>query len=274
MAAETFGAVQELLAAALEQPPARRQAWLEEQTGVDPAVLMEARQLLASDRQAGGFLEVSAVGAWLDQLREEEEELAPGSRLGAYRIEGSLGRGGMGRVLAAVRDDGAYRQRVAIKVADAVFGAEALARSHRERRILAGLDHPHIARLLDGGTTDSGRPYLVMERIEGLPVHRRCAGLRLEARLRLFRQILAAVAYAHRQLVLHLDLKPDNILVDGDGQPKLLDFGIAKLLDPDADGSLTAAPRPLTPEYASPEQRRGERLTTDSDIYSLGRLLW
>ncbi len=179
----------------------------------------------------------------------------------------------MGRVFLAVRDDDEFRQRVAIKIADQASSPVALRRFRRERQILAELDHPHIARLYGGGSTEHGRPYLVMEHIEGRPIHLYCEGLPVTERLKLLRKVLSAVAFAHRHLVVHLDLKPANILVDSEGEPRLLDFGISKLLGP-AGGTTQTDWRPLTPEYASPEQLRGERLTTASDIYSLGLLLY
>ncbi|MEM1206200.1 MAG: serine/threonine-protein kinase [Acidobacteriota bacterium] len=274
MSVDTFRAAQELVSSALDRPRGERRAWLEAQSAaVEPAVLAEARALLDADRRAGRFLEVSAAAPWLEGWDDDEPEIAPGTHIGPYRLERSLGRGGMGQVLLGIRDGDGFQQRVAIKVAGGVPSEEALARFRRERRILSDLDHPHIARLIDGGTTDAGRPYLVMEVVRGRPIDQACTGRSVEERLQILRRVLSGVAYAHRRLVLHLDLKPDNILVDDEGNPKLLDFGIAKILEGGDTRTRTVDPRPLTPDYASPEQLRGETLTTASDVYSLGRLL-
>ena len=186
----------------------------------------------------------------------------------------------MGRVFLALRDDDQFQRRVAIKVAHAAQAPELLARFRSERQILAGLDHPNMARLLDGGTTEEGVPYLVLEYVEGEPIDHYCDArqMPISERLQLFRAVCAAVHYAHQNLVVHRDLKPANVLVTPDGTPKLLDFGIAKLLKPEllaqAPALTTALHRPMTPEYASPEQVRGERSTTASDVYSLGVLLY
>ena len=206
------------------------------------------------------------------------EPSALGLRIGAYRVLRELGRGGMGSVYLAARADDQYQKRVAIKVVQAgAFGEDAIRHFRRERQILASLDHPHIARLLDGGETEAGLPYLVMEHIEGQPIDRYCDGHRLgtSERLKLFRAICSAVQYAHRNLVVHRDVKPGNVLVTADGTPKLLDFGVAKLLNPELAGEpLTATGLAMTPEYASPEQARGDPITTASDVYSLGVLLY
>lgn len=197
-------------------------------------------------------------------------------KLGAYRIVRLMGQGGMGQIYLAERDD-IYRQQVAIKVLRRGLDSEEMRwRFRRERQILAGLEHPFIARLYDGGRTDDGRPYLVMEKVEGSPIDRHCDDRRLsiEQRLRLFAKVCQAVAFAHRNLLVHRDLKPNNILVRDDGTPKLLDFGIAKPLSPIADAPQTMPHQgPLTPGYASPEQLLGGNITTASDVYSLGILL-
>jgi len=205
-----------------------------------------------------------------------------GPRLGSHRLISEIGRGGMSRVFLAERVDGEYRQRVAVKLLrPGMDSREILRRFHNERRILARLEHPHIARLYDGGTTAAGHPYFVMEHIEGRPIDRFAdeEELGIEERIRLFQAVCRAVHYAHQNLVVHRDLKPTNVLVTPDGQPKLLDFGIAKLLDPehlaDEEAEVTRTSLlPMTPGYASPEQVRGDAVTTASDVYSLGVLLY
>ena len=218
-----------------------------------------------------------------DLTRLVSNDLAvPDERIGAYRIVRALGEGGMGTVYLAVRDDDVFRKRVALKVLKRGTDTEAVVRRFRtERQILAGLDHPNIARLLDGGTTDNGLPYLVMEYVEGTPLddYADAHGLDTTSRIRLFLQLCAAVQYAHQNLVIHRDIKPANVLVTVDGVPKLLDFGIAKLLNADMLGQTMAIPtgpglQLLTPDYASPEQVRGEQMTTATDIYSLGISLY
>jgi eukaryotic-like serine/threonine-protein kinase len=199
-------------------------------------------------------------------------------RIGAYRALREIGRGGMGRVYLAARADEEYQKRVAIKVIRAdVDRDEVVSRFRRERQILASLDHPNISRFLDGGATEDGRPYFVMEYVEGRPIDQYCdrQGLSISERVRLFRQLCSAVEYAHRNLIVHRDIKPGNILVTADGVPKLLDFGIAKLVNPGLSGDGgTMTGLAMTPEYASPEQARGEPVTTTSDLYSLGVLLY
>jgi eukaryotic-like serine/threonine-protein kinase len=204
------------------------------------------------------------------------------TRVGAYRLVREIGRGGMGTVYLAVRDDDAFRKRVALKILKRGMDTDAVVRRFRtERQILAGLDHSNIGRLLDGGTTDDGLPYLVMEYVEGVPLAEYADTRQLDptARLELFLQLCAAVQYAHQNLVIHRDIKPANVLVGADGVPKLLDFGIAKLLNADLTGQTLALPTApglqlMTPEYASPEQVRGDAVTTATDIYSLGVLLY
>jgi serine/threonine protein kinase/tetratricopeptide (TPR) repeat protein len=205
-------------------------------------------------------------------------QFEPGERLGAYRIVRMLGRGGMATVYLAERADGQFEQAVALKVLDVSRDFDALtARFAQERRILARLEHPNIARLIDGGSTRNGQPYVVMEWVDGEPIDRYCDNHRLdvEQRIRLFGDVASAVQYAHGHLVVHRDIKPSNILVTSASVPKLLDFGIAKLLEPDGAAPITrSAQHPMTPEYASPEQVRGELLTTASDVYQLGYLLY
>jgi len=204
-----------------------------------------------------------------------------GRVLGNYCIEERIAAGGMGVVLLARRADEQFERKVAVKLLNSPLASDDARRRFRaERQILADFNHPHIAQLLDGGTTDEGIPYLVMEFIEGLPIDEYCKSnsLTVPQRLRLFVQVCAAVQYSHQHLVVHRDIKASNILVTADGVPKLLDFGIAKLLDTGADpaaANLTVAEaRVLTPRNASPEQVRGATITTASDIYSLGVLLY
>ena len=202
-----------------------------------------------------------------------------GKRLGPWRVLELLGEGGMGLVYLGARDDQTYEQRVAIKVIRHVAAgtAEDFARFRRERQILARLEHPGIARLLDGGTTDDGSPYLVMEYVDGEPIDAYCEkrALPIEERLRLFRGVCAAVQYAHQKLVVHRDIKPANILVTAEGKAVLLDFGIAKLRDPEQTESvLPPTETVLTPAYASPEQVRHEPVGTATDVYSLGVVLY
>jgi serine/threonine-protein kinase len=211
-----------------------------------------------------------------DVLPADVGGLPPDRRIGAYSIHAELGRGGMGVVYLATRADQQFEKRVAIKLIHAGAGRpEVLERFRRERQILASLDHPNIAQLLDGGTTEAGLPYIVMEHIEGATITDYCDERRLgtRERLGLFRTVCSAVEYAHRNLVVHRDIKPGNILVTHDGVPHLLDFGIAKLIDPDVQ-SVSATAMAMTPAYASPEQVRGEQVTTASDVYSLGVLLY
>jgi serine/threonine protein kinase/tetratricopeptide (TPR) repeat protein len=215
------------------------------------------------------------------ELLPPPDDTLIGRRVGAYRLVREIGRGGMGAVYLGVRADNEFQKRVAVKLIKRGMDTDfILSRFRRERQILASLDHPHIARLLDGGTTEEGRPYFVMEYIDGQPLYRYCDArqLSITERLGLFRQICDAAYFAHQNLVVHRDIKPQNILVTRDGAPHLLDFGIAKLLNPelaaDTIDPTGTAMRLMTPEYASPEQLRGEGATPTSDIYSLGTLLY
>jgi eukaryotic-like serine/threonine-protein kinase len=267
--------LEDLFHAALERPPAERAAFLAEACGDDPELRVEVERLLEADAQASVF-----VGSASAELGRVAASVAPQSeQIGSYRIIRELGRGGMGTVYLAERADAQFSMRVAIKLIKRGMDSDAvLARFRHERQILAGLEHPNIARLLDGGTTPEGLPYFVMEYVDGQPIDEYCRAhaLAVNARLALFQQVCAAVSYAHQHLVIHRDLKPSNILVTTDGVPKLLDFGIAKLLEPgDADVSVTEfGGQAMTPQYASPEQLRGARVTTVSDVYALGVLLY
>ena len=246
--------------------------------------------LAAARGRAGPLAEGSAgqrFAPLLDTAEGNEREpaavpgggAAPGTQLGRWRVTGEIGRGGMGTVYAAERADGEYRQQAALKLLRLGMDDDAArARFLRERQILADLEHPGIARLLDGGVSSEGQPYLVLELVDGDPITTWCDRERasVERRIELFLAVLGAVEYAHRNLVVHRDLKPSNILVSRSGEAKLLDFGIAKLIDPDAAEDLTRslAGAPLTPQYASPEQVTGRRITTATDVYALGLVLF
>ena len=242
-----------------------------------PSWRADVERLLAAHDRAGDFIQAPAV-ALAAALGPAEEVVPTGRRIGVYRIVREIGRGGMGTVYLAERADDAFTQQVAIKLIKRGMDTDqVLARFRAERQILASLDHPNIARLLDGGTTDDGLPYFVMEYIEGQPIDAYADAHRLSIpeRLRLFQQVCGAVSYAHQHLIVHRDIKPVNILVTADGAPKLLDFGIAKVLQAEDDATATATGlRMLTPEYASPEQVEGRHATTVSDVYSLGVVLY
>src|SRR5712664_230354 len=203
-----------------------------------------------------------------------------GKTIGAYRIVGHCGQGGMAVVYLGEQDDGQVHKRVAIKMVSGWGSNESIRQGfHNERQTLAALDHPNIIKLLDGGTTEDGAPYLVMDYVEGQTIDEYCNSRKLSTteRLQLFRIVCRAVTYAHQNLVVHRDLKPSNILITPDGTPKLLDFGIAKLLKAEYSNTIAVTRtdlRPMTPEYASPEQVLGHPITTASDIYSLGVLLY
>jgi|CXWL01.1.fsa_nt_gi serine/threonine-protein kinase len=236
---------------------------------------IEVEDLLASYSGADGALAEPPTEA-IDRATLTPAGDSAG-RVGNYELLELLGRGGMGAVYLARRADDVYQQVVAIKILQrGLESSEGVARFRSERQILAGLEHPNIARLLDGGNTGDGRPFLVMERVEGLAIDRYAdlERLSLDDRLALFVKVAAAVQFAHQNLVIHRDLKPANILIAPGGEPKLLDFGIAKILGPDAGPALTVDRAPLTPSYASPEQLAGERVTTASDVYSLGVVLY
>ena len=222
-----------------------------------------------------------AAASAINLIEQAAYATAPriGGRFGPYRIIKEIGRGGMGRVFLAERADEEYGQVVALKIAHDSLSAEGLRSFRDERQILATLQHPNIARLMDGGTTEDGVPYLVMEYVQGVPIDEYCTAnaLSVRQRVELFSTICSAVDVAHRNLVVHQDLKPSNILVS-DGVPKLLDFGIAKLLEPSGEataaGQSNTGPAMLTPEYATPEQLKREPITTGTDVYALGVLLF
>lgn len=269
--------IEELFEAAISMPPEERPDWLAGLAEGERELIAEVESLLAAHGREDGILEREPLPA----VAFPAETPNVGERFGAYRIVGELGRGGMGVVYLAERDDGQFRRSVAIKlIGGGRHGSELYERFEAERQILAALDHPNIAHLLDGGLTAGGLPYLVMEHVDGLPIDEHCDRNRLtiDERLQLFTTVAHAVHHAHRNLVVHRDLKPSNIFVTADGVVKLLDFGIAKILDP----SLIAHDAPLTrsgvglmtPEYASPEQFRGDPITTASDVYALGVVLY
>ncbi|HEU4778266.1 MAG TPA: serine/threonine-protein kinase [Steroidobacteraceae bacterium] len=284
MSAAHWGEVKALFSAAMELPREDRDAYLALEAGGNPALLAEVQSLLDSHEQPGKFLDTVTHEFRSQALAASGPARGRiGERIGAYRIVGVLGTGGMGDVFKAVRDDDQYRAEVAIKLMRAdVRSSLTEQRFKTERQILAGLDHRNVARLLDGGTTDGGMPYVVMELVSGQPIDADCDARKLGVRdrVQLFLQVCAAVSYAHQHLVVHRDLKPNNILVTADGSVKLLDFGIAKLLEAEADTALAVADatattlRAMTLEYASPEQVSGSPVTTVSDVYSLGVVLY
>jgi non-specific serine/threonine protein kinase/serine/threonine-protein kinase len=278
MQSEEWKKVEELLDAALELAPAERRRFLDETCADAPELRREVESLLVCEEKAGGFLDAPALAFSADFFDGADviDERA-GQTIGHYRIIREIGRGGMGAVFLAERSDGEFRQEVALKVVRRSFADSELARRfRRERQILASLNHPNIARLLDGGVSSDGEPFFAMEHVEGVRIDDYCTAnnLSTEARLRLFLAVCRGVSYAHQNLVIHRDIKPSNILVTADGTPKLLDFGIAKLLDAEHTDEHTQTDlRAFTPDYASPEQLSGARVTTASDVYSLGVLL-
>ena len=261
-------------------PPAERPRALEEVCDDDPELRQRLESMLESADKAQDFMETPAFSvreqADGDQALREPME---GRRIGPYRIERLLGRGGMGAVYLAVRID-EFEKHVALKILKRGMNTQAVVRRFRhERQILAHLDHPNIAKLLDGGTTRDGLPYFAMEYVEGETIDRYCDHHQLTVgkRLELIRKVCSAVHLAHQNLVVHRDLKPGNILVGADGEPKLLDFGIAKPLDTEgstANAMTASGGQSMTLAYASPEQVGGETITTASDVYSLGVVLY
>ena len=273
---ERWKRVEALFEQVVEIPTADRPQFIE---GIgDDELRREVESLLEAHDQAGPFIEEPDRFFSSERLEPDGASFLPGEIIDRYRIIREIGRGGMGAVFLAERADDAYQKQVAIKLIKRGMDTDSVLRHFRnERQILAGFDHPNIARLFDGGTTESGLPYFVMEYVEGLSIHDYCQAhaLSVVERLQLFREVCAAVSYAHRHLVIHRDIKRSNILITAEGVPKLLDFGIAKILQPDAEPLATmTGMRVMTPEYASPEQARGERVTTASDVYSLGVVLY
>src|SRR5687768_7932327 len=260
---------------ALELPGHGRAAWLAALRGEDPALAADVEALLERHEalEEQGFLSETPIPASWSSL--------DGQVIGAYTLRSRIGQGGMGSVWLAERSDGRYQGTAAVKLLNAsLVGRDGEARFRREGSVLARLRHPHIAQLIDAGVSPAGQPYLVLERVDGERIDRFCeaGGLGVEARIRLFLDVLAAVAHAHANLVVHRDIKPSNVLVATDGRVKLLDFGVAKLLESEGGGEVTALTREgqsaLTPEYAAPEQLTGGDVTTATDVYALGVLLY
>ena len=286
---EEWSRIEAILDEVMDLDAEVRTAVLDRACAGDAVLRAQVERLIAADTDAEQFLETPAmvyaaglVEAASSQIQSEERE-KPGDRIGPYSVVREIGHGGMGRVFLADRADGQFEQLVALKlVRSGQFGSEILGRFLRERQILARLQHPNIARLLDGGVTDDGRPYFAMEYVEGEPITTYCdgRGLDVRERLALFALVCDAVQYAHQNLVVHRDLKPSNTLVTSEGQVKLLDFGIAKVLheeheEPGGGPALTRfGGGPMTPEYAAPEQVRGEAVTTATDVYALGALAY
>ena len=297
MTPEQWQQIKDVLNRVLELEPADRAGFLDRACSADSSIRKDVEALLAADDAAGteflnepqavelkiaaNLIDANMLDVNLDGTPAQSEAAWIGRRVGPYKIVEQIGVGGMGEVYRAFRADDQYKKQVAFKVVrggqDSAF---VVGRFKNERQILASLDHPNIARMHDGGTTEDGVPYFVMELIEGQPIDRYCIehGLSVPERLNLFLQVCSAVQYAHQRLIIHRDIKPTNILVAPDGTPKLLDFGIAKILDSEAveggfEPTLTMF-RVLTPGYASPEQVKGEPITTASDVYSLGVVLY
>lgn len=275
MTPEKWQRIDQLFDDALELAANERAAFLDATCAEDAELRCDVESLLAATEASGDFIELPLM-----TTDDDEAVSLAGQSLGPYRLLREIGRGGMGVVYLATRADDEYNKQVAIKlIQPGPPNKDLLRRFRRERQILASLDHPNIARLLDGGTTAQGVPYLAMEYIAGTPITQYCDAQKLSitARLKLFRSVCAAVQYAHQNLVIHRDLKPGNILVTADGGVKLLDFGIAKLLDTDSGpvaSNTTSGLHVMTPEYASPEQIQGEPITTASDVYALGVVLY
>src|SRR5436190_2291307 len=274
---ERAGLIAELVKVAAEFEPQARQAFLDRECRSDPDLRAEVESLLQHQAQVSRFIETPALHLAAESL-VRAGAFAAGANIGHYEIISLIGKGGMGEVYLA--QDQQLRRRVALKLVRRGMDTEAIVRRFQhEQQLLAGLNHPNIAQLYDSGITSDGIPFFAMEYVDGTRVDHHCREkeLPIEARLELFGKVCGAVHYAHQHLVVHRDIKPSNILVTADGEPKLLDFGIAKRLDTvtnaAADQTVTL-PNVMTPEYASPEHVRGEAITTASDVYSLGVLLY
>lgn len=295
MLPERWKQIDELFQLAVELPSDQRGPFLSEKCRGDDDLRLQVEALLKSEENAGGFIEspvwtdsrflnTSAkkdISASIESDGAGDRDNYLGRTIGAFRIVKEIGRGGMGAVYLAERTDGEFSQRVAIKLIKRGMDSDFIVKRFRhERQILASLEHPFIARLLDGGTTIEGVPYFIMEFIQGETIYRFCDSRRMDikGRLKLFRKVCSAIEYAHEKQIVHRDIKPGNILIDKHGNPKLLDFGIAKILDPDliheSFNPTASMLRMMTPDYASPEQVQGVEVTPASDIYSLGVLLY
>jgi len=275
MTPERWRRVEELFQAAVNRTPAERDPWLENACAGDIDLLNEVRGMIAADEQGGN--EAEQIGAAAAGLVQQPLTADPALKAGPYRLTRLLGRGGMGAVYLGERADGEYEAQVAVKLVHAGLDTEFHTRFRRERQALARLQHPNIARILDSGSTETGLPYIVMELVRGVPItaYVREKKLSHEQILTLYIEVCRAVSHAHEKYIVHRDLKPGNILVEENGAPKLLDFGICKLIEdaPRGTEALTAALM-LTPDYASPEQLRGETVSVTTDVYSLGIVLF
>ena len=272
MAIKDWQTITRLFSEAVDLPVPERSAFLDRACGVDLELRREIESLLTHDTEE--TLLGAAVGSAALSIEAGRME---GKRVGRYEIVSLIGHGGMGSVYLAERADGEFHHRVAVKIIHGgLKNGSAIVQFRHERQILARLTHPHIARLLDGGATEDGRPYFVMEYVEGTPIDVHCLNLTIRQRVELFRLVCEAVEYAHQNLTVHRDIKPGNVLVTPGGEPKLLDFGIAKVLEKDMGtlGQTVTSAGAMTPEYASPEQVRGESVTTATDVYGLGALLY
>lgn len=277
MSANQWERVKDLFHAALARRPEDRQQYILDVCGADEALQREVRELLAAHMEDGNFVDTPAIVHLFPNAQDDDADNWSGRRVGVYRITEEIGSGGMSRVYRAQRDDGQFEQQVAVKILrPSLESRDFIARFRSERQVLAGFSHPNIARLLDGGRTDEGKLYLVMECIDGQDIFEYCERRRLGIphRIELFRALCSAVQYVHQRLTIHGDLKCRNVLVTEEGNVKLLDFGLARLLGPTtAAQAMADGMAVMTPNYASPEQLRGEPLTTATDIYSLGVVL-
>ncbi len=282
MSPDYWQKIEEIFQIAVELPSREeRVRYLDEVCADDEDLRIEVEHLLRQDAEADSLLSEPLMdnsGLHVFASMIEDGDPAIGKQIGAYRLVREIGRGGMGAVYLAERADGLFRREVAVKLIKRGMDTDFILRRFRqERQILASLSHPYIARLIDGGTTEDNLPFFIMEFVEGKSLYKFADTnkLSITERLKLFRQVCEAIEFAHQNKIVHRDIKPSNILVTADGVPKLLDFGIAKVLDPELSLDITIEPtatavRMMTPEYASPEQVSGLPITPASDIYSLG----